>query len=95
MLRPSPAIRVRGHAENMDVAAAHLDHEEHMDAAQGHPAQSTWEKSNVGIAEACVRRNCRHVVRLRCGTGGSAAVRIRRSTLYAPFGAAQTPVISR
>ncbi len=43
-------------------------------------AQSTWKTSTASIVDACVRRNCRHVVSVcRCGAGGSPRVfRTRR-----------------
>jgi len=38
------------------------------------------KKSHAGIADAWVRRNCRQVVRLRCGAGGiRSRLRIHRT----------------
>jgi hypothetical protein len=31
---------------------------------------STWKKSHASTVKACECRNCRHVVRLRCGADG-------------------------
>jgi hypothetical protein len=70
--RPRP-VRVRGHAENMDVASARLDHEVHVDAAQRDRAVDVEEitrKHGGGLGA----QELRHVDRLRCGAAVSAAV---------------------
>jgi hypothetical protein len=35
LLHGPRAVRMRGHAQEMDMAGAHLDHEEYVQAAQG------------------------------------------------------------
>jgi hypothetical protein len=47
-------------------------------------AQSTWKKSHASIVEACERRNCRYVARLRCGAGGVRSRFTTRRTFEAP-----------
>ncbi len=47
-------------------------------------AQSTWKKSHASIVEAWVRRNCRQMVRLRCGAGGIHSRFSTRRTVEAP-----------
>ncbi len=67
----------------MDMAGADLDHEEHVDPAQGHRAVDMEEIAGQHRG-SCERRNCRHVVLLRCGAGGIRSLfRIRR-TVEAP-----------
>jgi hypothetical protein len=46
--------------------------------------QSTWKKSHASIVEAWVWRNCRQVVRLRCGAGGIRSRLSTRRTVDAP-----------
>jgi len=58
------------------MAGADLDHEDHVQRSKV-TAQSTWKKSHASILDACVRKNCRQVVRMRCGAGG---IRSRFST---------------
>jgi hypothetical protein len=52
------------------MAGADLEHDEHADPAHGHRAVDREEIAcqHRGSLE---RRNCRHVVRLRCGAGGT------------------------
>jgi hypothetical protein len=69
LLHGPRGVLVRGHAEDMNVTSAHLDHEENVDAARV-TAQSTWKKSHASMLAACVRRNCRHVGWPRCVAGG-------------------------
>lgn len=60
---------MRSHAQDTDVASADLGHEEHIHAAQGDCAVDVKKiASQNGLALA--RRNCRQVVRPRCGAGG-------------------------
>jgi hypothetical protein len=67
---------VRGYAEDMDVACADLDDQEHVKRRRV-SAQSTWKKSHASIVEAWVRRNSHQGLRLRCGAG---RIRSRLST---------------
>ncbi len=47
-------------------------------------AQSTWKKSQASIVVAWLRRNCRQVVRSRCGAGGIRSRFSTRRTVGAP-----------
>jgi hypothetical protein len=47
-------------------------------------AQSTWKKSHASIVDACERRNCRQVDRLRWGAGGIRRRFSTRRTVAAP-----------
>jgi len=47
-------------------------------------AQSTGKNSHASTVAACVRRNRRQVVRLRCGAGGIRSRFIIRRTVDAP-----------
>ena len=75
---PGP-VRMCGHAEDVEIAIADLDHEQHVEAAQW-SAQSTWKKSTASMLVAWVCRNCRQLVSVcRTGAGGMRwRCRIRR-----------------
>jgi len=62
---PRP-VRVRGHAEDVHVAGADLDHEESSTGRRRVTAQSTWERNRQRASSAaCACRNFRHVVSVR------------------------------
>ena len=71
---------MRGHAEDVHVAGADLEHEQAVDRRWSVTAQSTWKKSTASMVAAWVRRNCRQVVSVcRIGAGGIFSdLRIRR-----------------
>ena len=60
MLHGPRAVQVRGHAQDMDMAGADLDHKEHIQAAQGHRAVDMKEV-------ACQHRPCLGVQELPPG----------------------------
>jgi hypothetical protein len=64
--------RVRGHAEDVDVAGGGLDHEYQVDSPQCHRAVDV-KKSHASVFCAWVRRNCLQVSRSRLVGEGSAA----------------------
>jgi hypothetical protein len=67
-------VWVRGQAKDVHIAAADFQGEQHVDPLSV-TAQSTWKKSTASMVEACVRKNCRHVVSVcRDGAGVSVAV---------------------
>ena len=71
---PRP-VRIRGHAEEVHVAAADLHDEQAVQAPEGHRAVHVEKKSVASIVDACACRNCRHVAsvcRWRPGGGASA-----------------------
>jgi len=58
-----------------------LEATQHLTATRGVRSQRrSWKKSQASIVEACMRRNCRQVDRVRCGAGG---IRSRLRTLHA------------
>ena len=50
-----------GHTQDVEVAVAHLEHEQDVEASQGE-RQSTWKKSTASMLVAWVCRNCRQLV---------------------------------
>ena len=73
LLRRPPAVRVRGHTQQMHRPASDLQHEQHIDPLERHRAIH-MKKSHASIVDAWARRNWRHVVSVsRAGAGGSAA----------------------
>jgi hypothetical protein len=77
LLRRPPAVRVRGHTQQMHRPTADLQHEQHVDPLEPHRAVH-MKKSQANIVDAGVRRNCRQVVSVcRTGAGG---IRSRLST---------------
>jgi hypothetical protein len=68
LLNRPRAVRVPGDAEDMDMAGADLDNEQHIEAAQGDSAVHVEEVARKK-GRACVRRNCRQVDLLRRGAG--------------------------
>jgi hypothetical protein len=67
----------------MDVAAADLDHEKRVDAAQGNRAVDMEEIARQHRG-GLVRRNCRQVNPERCGAGGIRSRLSTRRTVDAP-----------
>jgi hypothetical protein len=56
LCRPG-AVRVSGHARDVQVAIADLEHEQDVEPPQCHRAVDAWKKSI-----ASMRRNCRQLV---------------------------------
>jgi hypothetical protein len=70
LLRRPPAVRVRGHTQQVHRPASDFQRDKHLDPLERHRAVH-MEKSHTSIVDAWARRNCCQVVSVsRAGAGG-------------------------